>query len=181
MRLPDCPLVIERRELGPLASIAQRLAAHAPFERKSAGSPDQAVAALGLLPATLRDDVLALARRFAAFMAVEAVRLRLEGVNTDACRKIHADYTDLRLITTYHGPGTDYLPSSAKLDEGNLQRLATGDIGLFKGRLYADSHEPCLHRSPPIAGSGETRLVLVIDSPLDEAQAIKLQTTGQKD
>lgn len=181
LHLPDCPLVIERRQLGQLASIAERLAARAPFERKSAGPPDQAVAALGVLPAALRNDILSLARRFTAFMAVEAVQLRLEGVTTDACRKIHADYTDLRLITSYAGPGTDYLARSAKPDESNLKRLTTGDIGLFKGRFYAAGHEPCLHRSPPIAGTGQARLVLVIDSPLDEARAIEQQTAFRKD
>jgi hypothetical protein len=178
LHLPDCPLVIERRELGQLATIVRLLAARAPFERNSAGPPEQAVKALGLLPSALRVDILALANRFAAFLAIEGVRLRLEAVNTDACRKIHADYTDLRLITTYAGPGTDYLPRSAKPEERNLQRLATGDIGLFKGRLYADGHEPCLHRSPPIATIDETRLVLVIDSPLDEVRAIKLQASA---
>jgi hypothetical protein len=99
--------------------------------------------------------------------------LRLEGITTDACRRIHADYTDLRLITTYAGPGTDYLPRFATPNEGNLQRLATGDIGLFKGRLHAAGHEPCLHRSPPIAGTGAARLVLVIDSQLAGARAVE--------
>lgn len=120
---------------------------------------------MGLLPKALRDDILALARRFAAFMQIDAVRLRLEAVTTNACRRIHADYADLRLITTYHGRGTDYLPNGAEQAENNLLRMPTGHIGLFKGRLFADQHEPCLHRSPPIEGTGEVRLVLVIDTP----------------
>lgn len=173
--MPDCPLAIEPRSLGKLGLIAERLAAKAPFERKASGAPETAVAGLGLLPEALRDDILLLAQRFAAFMQVETVRLRLEAVTTNACRKIHADYTDLRLITTYHGRGTDYQPVGAEPVEDNLLRMTTGHIGLFKGRLFADGHAPCLHRSPPIEGTGEARLVLVIDTPLDEAQAIELQ------
>jgi hypothetical protein len=175
LHLPDCPLVIEQRELGELAWIAARLAVRGPFERKAAARPEEAVAELGLLPRALRDDILLQAQRFAAFMQVDAVRLRLEAVTTNACRKIHADYTDLRLITTYHGPGTDYLPVDAEPVEGNLLRMITGHIGLFKGRLFADGHVPCLHRSPPIEATGEKRLVLVIDTPLEEAKAIELQ------
>lgn len=163
--MPDCSLAIEPRSLGKLAQIAERLATRAPFERRASGAPEVAVAGLGLLPKALRDDILALARRFAAFMQVDAVRLRLEAVTTNACRRIHADNADLRLITTYHGRGTDYLPDDAELVEANLLRMPTGAIGLFKGRLFADGHAPCLHRSPPIEGSGEVRLVLVIDTP----------------
>ncbi|MCA3254539.1 MAG: DUF1826 domain-containing protein [Alphaproteobacteria bacterium] len=167
LRRPDCPLAIERRDLGALAAIAKRLAARAPFERSAEGPPDAAVAGLGRLPPALRADIAALAARFAAFMAAPAVRIRLEGVVTDACRKIHADFTDVRLITTYAGPGTDYVPAGCAPDEAALLRLDPGDIGLFKGRLYGRGHAPCLHRSPPLGDSGETRLVLVIDTPFD--------------
>jgi hypothetical protein len=175
LRLPDCPLAIEPRSLGKLGPIAERLAARAPFERKASGAPEAAVAGLGLLPEALRDDIVLLARRYALFMQVDAVRLRLEAVTTNACRKIHADYTDLRLITTYHGPGTDYLPVGAEPVEDKLLRMTTGHIGLFKGKLFAEGHAPCLHRSPPIEGTGKARLVLVIDTPQDEAKAIELQ------
>lgn len=178
--LPDCPLVIEQRSLGGLASISARLAAKAPFERKAAGLPEAAVAALGVLPSLLRADILALARRFAAFMHVETVGLRLEAITTNACRRVHADWTDLRLICTYHGPGTDYLPSEAEPGETGLHRMVAGDIGLFKGRLYAEGHEPCLHRSPAIEGTGATRLVLVIDTELDEEKSIELQMRQKK-
>lgn len=179
--MPDCSLAIEPRSLGKLAQIAERLATRVPFELRASGAPEVAVAGLGLLPKALRDDILALARRFAAFMQVDAVRLRLEAVTTNACRKIHADSTDLRLITTYHGQGTDYLPMGVERTEDNLLRMPTGHIGLFKGRLFAEGHEPCLHRSPPIEGTGGVRLVLVIDTPVDEAKAIELQLHRSKD
>ena len=46
--------------------------------------------------------------------------------------------------------------------------MQAGWVGLFRGRLWPGDL-PCrlLHRSPPIAGSGETRLLLVIDAAQD--------------
>jgi hypothetical protein len=120
---------------------------------------------------SLRRDVELLAQRFVRLMGCETVRLRLEGVTSDACRKIHGDYTDVRLITTYFGPGTQYIPYSRPVDEAELIDLPTGWIGLFKGRNFDPEHAPCMHRSPPIIASGEKRLVLVIDTPLRSADA----------
>jgi hypothetical protein len=46
--------------------------------------------------------------------------------------------------------------------------MAIGEVGIFKGRLWAE--EPSiLHRSPPIAASGERRLLLVLDPLWDGA------------
>lgn len=180
----SCPIVVEKRHANAFEQAAARLAAKGPFERRSAGPVGEAVRALGPLPPLLAADILTLARRFAALMNVQEVRLRLEGLVTDACRKIHADYTDVRLITTYSGPGTDYIPAAAGLSEENLRRLSTGDIALFKGRSFAEDHEPCFHRSPQIARSGLRRLVLVIDTPQDEGIALRsspreMEKTGQ--
>lgn len=42
--------------------------------------------------------------------------------------------------------------------------MAAGEVALFKGRrLLPDP--PLLHRSPPLAGRAETRLLLVNDEP----------------
>lgn len=164
----DCPLVIDHRNCAvPELQIAPLLA-RAPFAACGEGDLPIALAALGDLPAALGEDIAGLARRFMDLMHVSAIRLRLDGVTTNACKKVHTDYADVRLITTYAGPGTDYLPYGAADNGGDccLERVPTGAIALFKGRTYAPSHAPCLHRSPPIEGSDATRLVLVIDTPL---------------
>ncbi|OBX17872.1 hypothetical protein A9995_14525 [Erythrobacter sp. QSSC1-22B] len=98
-------------------------------------------------------------------MHAGAVRIRLELVVTNSCRKIHSDYTDLRLITTYAGPGTQVLPMGAEKLESNLWSVPAGWVGLFKGRLFGEGHSACLHRSPPAADLRVRRLVLVIDTP----------------
>jgi hypothetical protein len=171
IRRTDRPLAVEVRDIGHLSTVAGHLAEQSPFERCSAGTVDAAVAGLGDIPDVLAADIRDLTHRFAGLMQVDEVRIRLEGINTNACRKIHADYTDVRLITTYSGPGTEYLPHGQATSEENLVRLPAGHVALFKGRLFAEGHEPCLHRSPPVGDTGEKRLVLVIDTPLDEERA----------
>lgn len=115
---------------------------------------------------------MALARGHASIEGVETVRLRLEVVENDACRKFHADYVTVRTITTYVGPGTQWI-EAAKLSIGRMPEMSeirqteTGDVTIFKGRLWQES-PAILHRSPPIAGTGEQRLVLVVDTALPD-------------
>lgn len=160
----DCPLVIEKRNQ-PLADDSiNGLLADAPFSVQAEGTVAEIITQFSDYPADVRDDIAALAQDFMQLMRVNKVRVRLEGVTSNACKKIHADYTDVRLITTYAGPGTDYAPHG----EGDccVERIEQGAVALFKGRSYAPDHPPCFHRSPPIEGSGQSRLVLVIDTPL---------------
>jgi hypothetical protein len=167
---PTTSLVVIPRDIGGLADYAEMLATDTPFERRAEGTVAEALAGLGDLSEPLRADIAELASCFAALMAVGSVRIRLEVINTNACRKVHADYTDLRLITTYWGKGTDYVPFGLDPLEDNLVRLAAGDVALFKGRLFSEDHAPCFHRSPPVGDTKEQRLVLVIDTPPNEAR-----------
>lgn len=112
----------------------------------------------------LRRDIAMLARCHAEVLAAERIRLRLEVIETDACRRFHADFVTVRTITTYLGRGTQWTqaPGSDWQPE-MIRELSAGTVAMFKGRLLQP--EPSiLHRSPPIAESGESRLVLVIDS-----------------
>ena len=173
----DCPLVMEARDV-PLSEIdIAPLLAKAPFALRAEGEVGELSAQLTELPDALIADIAALANRFAELTRKSSLRVRLEGVTTNACKKVHADYTDIRLITTYAGPGTDYAPHGAEDHGGDccLERVPTGAVALFKGRLFGAGHEPCLHRSPPIEGSGEARLVLVIDTPARETINVQNQ------
>lgn len=160
---PDTRIVIDPEavllrwgEIAPLLDLA-------PFGHRAAGPPDTVAQALPPMPPVLTAAITDLATRFAALMRCETVRVRLEGVTGNACRKVHADYTDLRLICTLAGPGTDYTLGDDP--DAPLQRIATGAVALFKGQEFGPGHRACLHRSPPIEGSGDKRLVLVIDTP----------------
>lgn len=98
----------------------------------------------------LRAEIVALALRFAAIMDRDGVKMRLEVVDTDACRKFHADIVTARLLTTLRGRGTDWIETASP---EQVHRLAAGDVAIFKGRLWAEP-PPILHRSPPLAGTG---------------------------
>lgn len=115
----------------------------------------------------LIDDICQLAEHFCEVMQIEALEMRLEIVTSDSCRKFHADYVEARLISTYVGTGTQWLTveDAGRVRDG-LDPLATntmsaGDVGLFKGKLATQT--PAIHRSPPIAGTGEKRLLLVLN------------------
>ncbi|MBO9580181.1 MAG: DUF1826 domain-containing protein [Sphingobium sp.] len=122
--------------------------------------------------AALRDEIAALARRFSAIMDCKAVKIRLEVVETDACRKFHADHVAARLLMTLVGPGTQWV-HAGKVAAGPIHHLVAGDVAFFKGRRWAD--EPAiLHRSAPVAATGETRLLLVIDPLTTTSEAAAL-------
>ncbi|WP_324740219.1 DUF1826 domain-containing protein [Tsuneonella sp. CC-YZS046] len=125
---------------------------------EQAGYPD--------MPA-LRADIAMLARQHAAITDDRHARIRLEVVETDSCRKFHADYVKVRTITTYLGRGTQWIEAESAEgalapDGPGIEQVATGSVAMFKGRLWQEN-PTILHRSPPIGDSGEQRLVLVID------------------
>lgn len=121
----------------------------------------------------LIEDIGALADCFAGLMRARFLRLRLDVIETDACRRFHIDAVTARLICTYRGTGTQYGISV----EGEVPRRVfttpTGAPLLLRGTLWpGDPPSGLLHRSPPIEGSGETRLLLVLDPVDDPEEAI---------
>lgn len=121
---------------------------------------------------TLVGDISALAEIFSDLMQTPFLRLRLQSVTTNACRKFHIDAITARLICTYRGQGTQYGISPDGQDPARVFSVATGAPILLRGTLWPSRPASGLvHRSPPIEGTGETRLVLVmdaVDSPEDE-------------
>lgn len=119
---------------------------------------------------SLATDILSLANHFSVAMNVVMVEIRLELITTNACHKYHADSVTARLITTYFGQGTQWLSHDDALrhSEGSSvdslyhHSIKTGEVALFKGRLWSND-APAIHRSPPIEGTGGRRLVLVIN------------------
>lgn len=126
--------------------------------------------------AAWRADLLglvALARRLASG---PSLRVRIETVASNSCRLFHSDHVALRMITTYRGPGTEWLPACAVdprapsrqdnqhvRDMSRLQRLAPGDVALMKGDRYPGTGAPGLMHRSPLAGPEQPRIVLAID------------------
>ena len=116
----------------------------------------------------LAEDIADLAQRFADVMQVANVRLRVQAVTTNACRKFHRDAIAGRLVCTYRGTGTQYGTSIKGNDPKRVFTVPTGAPILLRGSLWpAEPPSGLLHRSPPIEGTGETRLVLVLDPIFD--------------
>ncbi|MEP1201893.1 DUF1826 domain-containing protein [Tateyamaria sp.] len=119
-----------------------------------------------------RDDLISdigvLAKIFADLVSAPLVRVRLQVVTTNACRRFHIDAIAARLICTYRGPGTQYGVSTDGQDPKRVFSVAKGAPILMRGTLSPTQPAPgLLHRSPPIEGTGEARLVLVLDAVND--------------
>lgn len=185
IRMPDCRAVIWRRQQEPGFRnwIGSLLPVNLPRARvilrpdaiekavtlacKEAGTPDCAERR------DLVDDVSAQAGIFAGLMRAPYLRLRLDVVSTNACRRFHIDAVTARLVCTYRGTGTQYGFSDGPGDPDPIFTVPTGSPILLRGTLWPMSPDAgFLHRSPPIEGSGETRLVLVLDPIFDPEDAI---------
>lgn len=112
----------------------------------------------------LAADITTLADRFATLMSPPFLRLRLDVVTTNACRRFHIDAITARLVCTYRGTGTQYGLSTNGVEPTRVFTVQTGAPILLRGTLCPEQPPSgLLHRSPPIEGTGETRLVLVLD------------------
>lgn len=117
--------------------------------------------------AWLAQDAQTLAHHISDWFEAPQLRLRLEPVFDDACAKMHIDKVIARLICTYRGPGTELgVDGSQRIP---ATAVPTGMPILLKGSLWPSPDAPKLrHRSPPISGTGLTRLVLVLEACPDE-------------
>lgn len=112
----------------------------------------------------LAGDVGALVLMVAKTLRVEQVRLRLDVSGEVMCPKFHTDNVPARLLCSYRGPGTDYVPEGAQDTPGRIRQVRTGAVALFRGRLWPDEERTgLLHRSPPVPQEIGARLLLVID------------------
>jgi hypothetical protein len=127
----------------------------------------------------LVEDVKKLAKIFFEIESIEA-RVSLEFVDYDMCRLFHVDKMRLRLLCTYSGMGTEWLPnnfvnrkelgkgcnSKIVLSENSVRHFNCFDVGLLKGEFYPrNQNNGVVHRSPPIENSKQNwRVLLKIDS-----------------
>ena len=186
---PEVNLSVWNREVDPaLEGEADALVASYPSFQKSLGMrADEAPAALqNFFPKQnydgLRADIAWLIDAFSYLFDLREVGLRLAVLDNAMCPKFHVDKVPCRLITTYTGVATEWLPhdrvnrrflgpNSPSIvgsqpgicESGDIEILETGAVALLKGESW-DGNEGCglVHRSPSIA-EGRKRLLLTID------------------
>jgi hypothetical protein len=154
-----------RRMTAPLLAAAPF---HAAAEDAPGAAVDSVLAALGQpVPVALAADMTRLASAFAAITGQDRVRLRLDGVTHDSCRRFHMDAIGLRLLCTYRGEGTQWTMCGAECRAPHQAPACA--VALLKGSRHVPAPpEGCLHRSPPVSRLPEdrrARILLCIDEP----------------
>ncbi|RUO26906.1 DUF1826 domain-containing protein [Aliidiomarina minuta] len=127
------------------------------------------------------EDVYQVADMYACLMEAEELGVRLTKLTAAMCPRFHTDKLPCRLITTYAGCGSEWLPDNAvnrdylgpqghgketRLyadQQDKIQQLASGEVALFKGDGW-QGHENrgIVHRSPALA-PGQSRIILTLD------------------
>jgi len=128
----------------------------------------------------LTSDVAVLLGRFAHFAGASRLRVSFSAVRSDQCRRFHMDDVRYRLVTTYAGPGTEWVPEHALCREAlehpadcpcdanqaivrnasAVRHAGPGEIVVMKGALHPHGLG-AVHRSPPIEATGQLRVVLI--------------------
>jgi len=109
--------------------------------------------------ARLADDILGLVCGMLAGFDWPRVEVRLDVADVQACPKFHCDNVFVRLVTTYFGPGTEYI-ETCRPDV--VHRAAPGSLVFLKGHRHPTHRDTILHRSPALA-RGRRRLSVAID------------------
>jgi len=124
-----------------------------------------------VLPEWLAHDAAQLARILAQVANARRIALRIEAFTGDACRLFHADAVAMRLVTSYHGRGTQWLADAdadvfqgdRAIPDDRVHEVATGTVAIFKGSRDTTGGHPLVHRSPPRQPGDAVRLFLAID------------------
>jgi hypothetical protein len=126
----------------------------------------------------LRKDIVVLLRQCLTISGRSYVKVLLKIIADDACTKFHTDGYDFRLLCTYVGAGTEWVPDSNvnrnQLVKGSnadivndlsfVQHLQPFEVAILKGEAsYENRGKGIVHRSPGITARGEKRLLLRID------------------
>lgn len=122
----------------------------------------------------LEQDIRRLVQHFCTALGETELRLVVGPVLNDRCRKFHVDYLRMRMLCTYVGPGTEWVDDPfvrrdvLKTDDDGLatnvqivpesdkvQRANAGDVLWIRGRVDRLGWRGGVHRSPPLAGTGQ--------------------------
>lgn len=107
----------------------------------------------------LTDDAIEMTEGFLQHFDLASAHFRVEIVDRRMCPRFHQDNVHVRMLITYAGPGTEYVPAH---DERDIHHAPREAVVLMKGAKNPTNAGAVLHRSPDLA-PGQRRLCLVID------------------
>lgn len=128
-------------------------------------------------------DIVKLVEMFCYLFDIKSAGLRLIALDSAMCPSFHVDRVPCRLITTYQGIATEWIPHLAadrsKLDlekqrqpneksvliscKSDIQQLKKGEVALLKGEAWIGNQGAGLiHRSPQLLRE-KHRLLLTLD------------------
>jgi hypothetical protein len=121
------------------------------------------------------EDIAWLVGAFACLFDARRIGLRLRALDRAMCPRFHVDHVPVRLITSYAGPGSQWLAEGAMVrqrlgdctaepqDPGLINSSQAGHVLLAKGERWSGNEgRGLIHRSPQPLG-GERRLLLTLD------------------
>ena len=134
----------------------------------------------------LSDDITLLVDMFCCVFDLKKAGLRLTALDRAMCPRFHFDRIPCRLVTTFHGVATEWVPHQlvdrSQLGAGNqgksdeqsglfqsiddIRQLNQGDVALLKGEFWQDNEGAGLVHRSPVQGQGsvnERRLLLTLD------------------
>jgi len=187
----DCNLVAWRRTLAPEleeeagALLLSNKTLQASLSLSPQSANDSISRALGgtLSAPTLVNDIVELVDMFCYLFDADMAGLRLTALGQPMCPRFHVDHVPCRLVVTYRGPATEWLPhdrvNRSKLGSGNggkideasglfkdsrdINQATAGDVLLLKGESWVGNEGAgVVHRSPDTL-SGNARLLLTLD------------------
>lgn len=193
---PDGPVMWrwERDVPDPVAELAQELAGGDWFELRVTAAVDQIAEAVaqglteigvpdGPARRALAADVALLGRTVAQAAARSHVLVRVEVNAAEMCPVFHQDANVIRLLCTYAGPGTEWLPepsvdrselglqgrtpadANAAIASGPSRHSLPGEVLILTGSKFDERGVGAIRKSP--SAELGSRLFVAID-PLDD-------------
>lgn len=121
-------------------------------------------------------DIKIITEQFSAIARKEFIRFNLYTVDNDMCKYFHSDHNNLRLLCTYNGKGTQWLPNEAWetsmgrnpgriLAKNEVNQMDPFWVGVLKGEAYPDNAgRGIIHRSPPMIVGSKIRILMKLDA-----------------
>lgn len=168
-------------------SVKEFLALNPTFQKEMVLTPQDALSRISESfdnnMTEVSEDIALLVDMFCYLFELNQVGMRLKVLDKAMCPKFHVDKVPCRLVTTYQGMATQWLPhelvdqtklgwgcnglpdneSGLYQSESDIQQLHCGDVALIKGTLWEGNENAGLvHRSPELVAN-EKRLILTLD------------------